>query len=217
MKLDNHTYSDWLALTDEERLLTAQIDCVEGRRKDKQCILPLHFPRLFFQLYILLPNKTQASVKNALDALEVHCEGSFSKTLPILLGDRGSEFLDHSKIEIGINKNRRTRMFYCDPVKPGQKGTCEKNHVELRKILPKGTNFDALSFADVSLVCSHVNPYPRAGQLAAPIELAKLVLPQNLLDSLGICHIPSDDVIMTPSLLKQVTSIFKSIASQKIK
>lgn len=202
MKLDHHTYADWLALTDEERLLTVQIDCVEGRRKDKQCILSLHFPRLFFQLYVLMPDKTQASVQKALDALEVYCEGSFGEVFPILLGDRGSEFLDHSKIEIGINKNRRTRMFYCDPVKPGQKGACEKNHVELRKILPKGSNFDVLSFTDVALVCSHVNSYPRAGQLAAPIELAKLVLPQNLLDSLGICHIPSDNVIMTPSLLK---------------
>lgn len=74
--------------------------------------------------------------------------------------------------------------------------------MELRKILPKGSNYDALSFANVAFVCSHVNSYPRAEQLAAPIELAKLVLPQNLLDSLDICHIASDDAIMTPSLLK---------------
>lgn len=126
MKLNNRTYADWLALTEEERLLTVQIDCVEGRRKDKQCILSLYFPRLFFQLYVLLSDKTQASVQKALDTLEVYCEGSVRKVFPVLLGDRGSEFLDHSKIEIGINKNRRTRMFYCDPVKPGQKGACEK-------------------------------------------------------------------------------------------
>ncbi len=69
IKLDNHTYADWLALTEEERSLTVQIDCVEGRRKDKQCILSLHFPRLFFQLYVLLSDKTQASVQKVLDAL----------------------------------------------------------------------------------------------------------------------------------------------------
>ena len=120
---------------------------------------------------------------------------------PVILGDRGSEFLDFGKIETGMDGARRTSMFYCDPVKPGQKGAAEKNHVELRKILPKGTDFDALAFADVSLACSHVNSYVRPGQGAAPIALASLALPRNLLESLGIEAVPPDDVIMKPSLL----------------
>ena len=92
-------------------------------------------------------------------------------------------------------------MFYCDPVKPGQKGSCEKNHVELRKILPKGTDFDALTEWDVSVAYSHMNSYVRAGQGVAPITLASLVLPSNLLESLVITSIPPDDVVMKPSLL----------------
>lgn len=72
---------------------------------------------------------------------------------------------------------RRTRMLYSDSVKPGQKGGCEKNHVELRKIPPKGTDFDAFAFDDVAKVCSHLNSYPRPNQGAAPIRLASLVLP----------------------------------------
>ena len=88
-----------------------------------------------------------------------------------------------------------------DPVKPGQKGACEKNHVELRKILPKGTDFDALTQWDVSVACSHVNSYVRAGQGAAPMALASLALPANLLESLGITAVPPDDVVMRPGLL----------------
>ena len=73
--------------------------------------------------------------------------------------------------------------------------------MELRKILPKGTDFDLLTFSDVSEACSHVNSYPRPGQGATPIQLASLVLPKNLLESLGVRVISPDDVIMTPKLL----------------
>ena len=201
MDLAGRTYADWLALPEDLRLLTVQVDCVEGLRRNSKCILSLHFVRLFFQLYILLEAKTQAHVKAALDAIEVCCEGSFPGAFPVMLGDRGSEFLDFAKIETGLDGSRRTRMFYCDPVKPGQKGACEKNHVELRKILPKGTDFDALTQWDVSVACSHVNSYVRAGQGAAPIALASLVLPANLLESLGVTAVPPDDVVMRPSLL----------------
>ena len=201
MDLAGRTYADWLALPDELRLLTVQIDTVEGLRRNSKCILSLHFVRLFFQIYILLDAKTQAHVKAALDAVESYCEGAFADALPVMLGDRGSEFLDFAKIEAGLDGSRRTRMFYCDPVKPGQKGACEKNHVELRKILPKGTDFDALTQWDVSVACSHVNSYVRAGQGAAPMALASLALPANLLESLGITAVPPDDVVMRPGLL----------------
>lgn len=133
--------------------------------------------------------------------MEACCEGSFAEAFPVMLGDRGSEFLDYGKIETGLDGKSRTRMFYCDPVKPGQKGACEKNHVELRKILPKGTDFDALTPWDVALVSSHVNSYVRAGQGVAPIALASLALPQSLLENLAIIAVPPDEVVMKPKLL----------------
>ncbi len=201
MDLSGRTYADWLALPEELKLLTVQIDCVEGARRSTKCILSLHFVRLFFQIYVLLEAKTQACVKAALDAVEECCEGSFEDLFPVILGDRGSEFLDFAKIETGLDGKRRTRMFYCDPVKPGQKAACEKNHVELRKILPKGTDFDELTQRDVAVACSHVNSYVRAGRGAAPIAFASLALPPNLLESLGIIAVPPDDVVMRPSLL----------------
>lgn len=201
MDMTGHTYADWQALPEDLKMLTVQIDCVEGLRQNSQCILSLHFVRLFFQIYILLEAKTQIHVKKALDALEEYCQGAFNDVFPVILGDRGSEFLDYTKIETALDGTRRTQMFYCDPVRPGQKGACEKNHVELRKILPKGSDFDALTQWDVSVVSSHVNSYVRAGQGVAPIELASLVLPKNLLESLGIVAISADDVVMKPSLL----------------
>lgn len=31
-----------------------------------------------------------------------------------------------------------TRPFCCDPMRSDRKGVCEKNHVEIRKLVPKG-------------------------------------------------------------------------------
>lgn len=203
MDLAGRTFEDRRPLTGEERLLAVRIDCVEGPRRNSKCILTLHSVRLFSQMHLLLEAKTQAHVKAALDAPEVCCEGEFERVFPVIPGDRGSEFLDFEKIERGLDGRRRCRMFCCDPVKPSQKGAAEKNHVELRKILPEGTGFDELTQADVALVSSHVNSYARAGQKAAPIALASLLLPASLLECLGIEAVDPDDVIMTPKLLER--------------
>lgn len=197
MDLASRTFDDWKALPDDERLLTVEMDCVEGCRSSTKCILSLHFVRLFFQIYLLLDRHDQEHVIAAIDAVDNLCGGAFAETFPVILTDRGHEFLDFVSIEAG----GRTRVYYCDPLHPGQKGHCEKNHVELRKILPKGTDLDALTPGDVALACSHVNSYPRPGRGVAPIALASAALPKTLLEGLGIVAVPPDEVMMTPRLL----------------
>lgn len=56
------------------------------------------------------------------------------------------------------------RLYYCDPRRSDQKGAYEKNHMEIRKMLPKGRgiSFDLLTHEDCELVMSHVNPEPRS-------------------------------------------------------
>ncbi len=204
MELTGRTYADWEALTEMERMLTVQMDCIEGVRSDKKAVLSLYFSRLMFQLYILLESKTQESVILAIDFLEECLGDAFSDVFGILLADRGSEFLDFEGIEGSIDGlGRRCRIFYCDPMKPSQKGACEKNHVEYRKIVPKGTSIDGFEQSDISLVCSHVNSYPRAARGQTPIKLAKAALPACLLESLGVEEIAPDNVIMTPELIAQ--------------
>ena len=112
MDLADRIYADRLALLEDLRLLTVQMDCVEGLHHNSKCILALHFIRLFFQLFILLENKDRAHVKGILDAVEASCEGAFADAFPVMLGDRGSEFLDFGKIERCLDELRRTRMFY---------------------------------------------------------------------------------------------------------
>lgn len=56
-----------------------------------------------------------------------------------VLTDNGAEFSDEAAIAALLGEGPgETRLFYCDPWRSDQKGACERNHVEIRKLLPKG-------------------------------------------------------------------------------
>ena len=69
---------------------------------------------------------------------------TFTTLFPVILTDRGSEFTDPLAIEFNKENRRRTHVFYCDPQRSDQKGSCEVTHEMIRRILPQGTSFDAL-------------------------------------------------------------------------
>jgi IS30 family transposase len=62
-------------------------------------------------------------------------------------------------IEFDCNGIRRTNMFYCDSSAPNQKGSCEVNHEFIRRILPKGSSFDNLTQAGITLMMNHSTGY----------------------------------------------------------
>ena len=102
-----------------------------------------------------------------------------------------------------IRKRARCKVFYCDPMKSWQKPQCERNHSELRKIIPKGASFKRLTPRKLAVVCSHVNSYGRhvlGG--ACPYQVARITVPAELLDALGVVHVPPQDVVMSPSLIE---------------
>lgn len=119
------------------------------------------------------------------------------------LADRGSEFADVPRMERSSQRRRkRCSIWFCDPQQSQQKGSAE-NHVELRRILPKGrTDFDALTCVDMACCMSHVNSYCRKSiDWFAPIDMAKAVHPADLLDGLGVEKVKPGDINLTPSLV----------------
>ena len=203
--LIGRTYDDFEKLTEQQKMSTVEVDCVVGRLGvDKQAILTLLFRRTNFQLMILLEEKTSAKVIEAIDALENLCGEHFSKAFPIILCDRGTEFENPERMEHSKNGKPRTKVYFCDPQQSQQKPQCEKNHVEIRKVLPKGrTNFDALTKSDMATLMSHVNSYAREVLAwATPYDLAKLMLPEDLIDGLGVERIDGNDVTLKPYLIE---------------
>ena len=126
----------------------------------------------------------------------------------VLLTDRGSEFYAAKDMETDVDGTTRTRVFYCDPMQSGQKGSIENNHIQLRYILPKQTDLVSLGLTDqdaLNLVLSHINsaPVEKFGG-KSPLEVASFMyhdLYERLI-SYGIKEIEKDRIVLKPYLLK---------------
>lgn len=159
---------------------------------------------------MLLTRKDRDNVADALDSLESLLGGpaGFSGVFGTILTDRGTEFTDPDKIELSPRGGRRCRVYYCDPMQSTQKAFCERNHAELRRIVPKGTPLGGFTRADVALVASHLNSYkrPETGW-AAPLELGMARFPAALFEGLGMELVAPDEVTMSPALVAHVPGV----------
>ena len=94
------------------------------------------------------------------------------------------------------------RLFFCAPYSSWQKGRVENNHLNLRKIIPKGTSMDGLTQEDVNLAASHVNSMLRAEYNNVPAAAAFAgAVGQDVMERLGIALVPPGRVNLTLALL----------------
>lgn len=180
-----------------------ELDSVEGRKGGK-VLLTIHFVKTGFMLAFLRDRNTAASVFEIFEKLYLALNPNiFMKIFPVLLADNGSEFSDPVSIEMDAENNLRTRLFYCDPSAPYQKGAAENNHEFIRRILPKGTSFDELTQEKVDLMMNHINSYLRENLgNHSPYEVFKLFYGKEILDALGATLICPNDITLRPELLK---------------
>lgn len=179
-----------------------QMDSVEGRKGGK-VLLTIHFVKAEFMLAYIRDANDSQSVIDIINRLYIRLRCDvFMTVMPLLLADNGSEFSNPKAIEFDAQENRRTHLFYCDPSAPGQKGSAEKNHEFIRRVLPKGTSFDHLSQADVSLLMDHINSHSRESLgNKCPYEVFDFLYGSSVLQALGCHRIAPNDVDLTPSLL----------------
>ena len=88
---------------------------------------------------------------------------------------------------------------------PQQKPHVERNHEEIRRVLVKGSSFDALTQGDVSLMLSHVNSAPRPS-LDGKTPYDEFVSSygergREFLEKLGIRRVNAESVVLDPILL----------------
>ena len=103
----------------------------------------------------------------------------------------------------------RTRVFYCDPMQSGQKGSLENNHIELRYICPKGVDLGELGLdcqEKLNLALSHINsaPVQKCGG-KSPLEVTDFMYHDLYvkLEAYGIKKIEKDNIVLKPYLLKK--------------
>jgi IS30 family transposase len=126
----------------------------------------------------------------------------FSRLCPVLLTDNGPEFSNPRAIEYDAAGQQRTRIFYCDPSSPYQKGGIERGHEFIRMILPKGRSFDHLIQSDVDKMLCHINSLVRKKlNDIAPTAAFSFFHGDLILQKLGIQAILPNEVMLTPALL----------------
>ena len=165
-----------------------QIDTVEGV-KGSSVLLTIHFVKAEMMLAFLRDHNDSQSVIDIFNRLETLLGfDRFSAIYQLCLADNGSEFSNPLALEYDHDGRRRTRLFYCDPSAPYQKGSAERNHEFIREFIPKGTDFASYTQDDISLMMDHINSYGRASLgNKCSYEMFAFLYGQEVLDLLK-CH-----------------------------
>lgn len=161
--LINRKYADYINfISKNPDINVVEMDTVEGVKGGK-VLLTLHFVNCSFMLAFLREHNDAQSVIDIFNSIEDKLKVDlFKKLFPLILTDNGPEFSNPLEIEFNhITGEQRTQIFYCEPGRPDQKGSCEVNHEMIRRILPKGTSFDNLTQEDINKIMSHINSYKR--------------------------------------------------------
>lgn len=199
------SYAAFCALPEEERAGACEMDTVIGKARNSQCLLTMFLRPCKVQIVLLLPKKASSAVASALDSLERTLgKHLFKRLFGIILTDNGVEFADTATIETSVfGGDARCKVYYCDVRQSQQKGACERNHVELRKMLPKrrGISFDELTEQDCAFVMSHVNSQPRPSLMGmSPLRMLRAADEEAydvLGAALGIEEVPFADLTLT--------------------
>lgn len=199
------TYTDFLEfLEDHPETNVVELDTVVGPEPGK-VLLTMLFRNCTFMLAFLMVDTKSNSVVQVFRFLQRELDpDTFARLFPVILTDRGSEFSNPLALERDEYGEILSKVFYCNPNAPYQKGRLEKNHGFLRYIIPKGTSFDAMTQEDITLAINHINSTAR-GSLngRTPFELASLLLDEKLLRLLHLEPVEPDSVLLKPALLKQ--------------
>lgn len=161
-----------------------EMDSVVGKRgKSKNTFLVLTERKTRNEIIFKLPDHSATEVVKAVDRLEITWGSMFSDVFKTITVDNGTEFSYFNELERSCTKpdEKRTKVYYCHPYSSWERGSNENNNKMVRRIVPKGTNFDSMTDDEVLDMQIWINGYPRrihdyhsAAELFEK-EIAKLV------------------------------------------
>ena len=206
--LEGRTYIDFLNYHIEGIYEVLQTDTVIGDPSGK-ALLTLEFTTSKLLLAFLMKDKSTTSVSKVfyhIRSLLSDLDISQKDLIPVILTDNGPEFSNPAIMECDVNGEVLSRVFYCNPNAPFQKGHIENNHTNLRRILPKGTSFNNLSQQQINMAVSHINSIIRKScmNMSAYDLFCKLHNDgKTILNAFEIKKIDPHNVTLNPSILKR--------------
>jgi IS30 family transposase len=148
-----------------------EIDLVVGKQGTKPVILTLVERMTRQSVYVLVKNKTQKEVLEAIKRAHKRLGGDFTQVFKTITADNGSEFLDHEGIKAASGCDE---VYYAHPYSSWERGSNENGNRMLRRFVPKGVDIGTFDDEAIRRIEDWVNNYPRrifnyktANQMAA--------------------------------------------------
>ena len=140
-----------------------EMDTVVGKQGSKAALLVLTERVSRFEIIIKLKDRTQKSVKSALDKLEKEYKDKFSLIFKSITVDNGVEFLDMAGLEKSVynKQSKRTTIYYAHPYCSWERGSNENNNKLIRKFIKKKTDIKNFSSSYIKKIQDWINNYPR--------------------------------------------------------
>lgn len=202
---EGRSYTDYLEYKAKyPNIPTTEMDTIYNNENGPY-IQTFIFENTSFMIGILHKKKDVYSMSSSLNNFqEVLSDEDLKRLFPLLLTDRGSEFMRPEPFEINLETGElRSAIFYCDPQQSSQKPHVENNHNMIRNILPNGQSWNQLTQEKVNLIFSHINSTARENLGGkTPYEIFTFIYSKETASKLGIQEIKKDEVILQPHLLK---------------
>lgn len=149
-------------INDRSELGHHEMDTVVGPPGSSHVLLVLTERKTRIEHILLMKDKSQQSVRKALNRLERHYGARFSELFKSITCDNGIEFLDSQGIcKSCRNKGFRTQLYYAHPYCASERGSNENANRLIRRFLPKGTDLSVLTQKDLDHLAMWMNKYPR--------------------------------------------------------
>lgn len=138
-----------------------EMDCVVGKKDSKDVLLVLTERLTRFEIILKMKNRKAETVVSGLNKIERKFGNEFRKIFKTITVDNGVEFSDYIGLEKSIYRGKRVDVYYCHPYSSCERGSNERINRDIRRLLPKGTDFSKVSDSRVKFVENWVNNYPR--------------------------------------------------------
>jgi transposase, IS30 family len=140
-----------------------EIDLVVGPSGTKAALMTLVERKTRNLIIRKLPDKTHATVRRALNAIERSSGASgFREQFKSITADNGSEFLDVDGLQKSVlSGHLRTAVFYAHPYASWERGTNENTNRIIRRFIAKGRQIETLNHCAIRTIEKWINNYPR--------------------------------------------------------